>query len=355
MTERKSQTILCLALLLAASGATAEETACDGPANPFDIPDIDADVIFFGELHGNRETPEAFLAAICQYLELQGGDVRVALEFHTDIYASLERFMESEGDSEAVQEFLRHPVWQRGLNLPDGRTSVAMLNLFEALRELRVSTTRLVSVTPIMGHWTDRQIRYFGTASDAIMAANITHLSQESDDDVVFVLVGNIHARLAPPESMNYLTPAASLVEGDVASVLVLPESGDSWNCQSACQSWPVGEVTDLSAWESRIRTEGSYDYVLPIGRVSSSPPAVSETRESRRINNFARFVDGGSQIRVAELVIFDHVDRTSQCFAQRVDEAEELFERRQIAIGIELDKEIGIAGFRIEVHAARR
>ena len=269
-------------MLLVASGASAEETACDGPARPFDIPDIDADVIFFGELHGNKETPEAFLAAICQYLELQEGEVRVALEFQTDMQPSLDKFMESDGDSEAVQEFLRHPVWQRGLNLPDGRTSIAMLNLFEALRELRVSTTRLVSVTPITGHWTDRQIRYFGTSSDAIMAANITHLSQESDDDVVFVLVGNIHARLAPPESMDYLTPAASLVEGDVASVLVLPESGESWNCQNACQSWPVGEVTDLSAWERRIIAEGSYDYVLPIGRVSSSPPAVSETRASR-------------------------------------------------------------------------
>ena len=277
MKERISQTILCLALLLAASGATAEEPACAGLANPFDTPDIDADVIFFGELHGNKETPEVFLSAICQYLELQGGDVRVALEFHTDINSSLERFMESDGDSEAVQEFLRHPVWQREPNLPDGRTSVAMLNLFNSLRELRVSTTRLVSVTPIVGHWTDRQVRYFGASSDAIMAANITHLSQESDDDVVFVLVGNVHARLAPPESMDYLTPAASLVEGDVASVLVLPESGESWNCQNACQSWPVGEVTDLSAWERRIRAEGSYDYVLPIGRVSSSQSARRE------------------------------------------------------------------------------
>ena len=77
MKERISQTILSLALLLAASGASAEETACDGPAKTFDIPDIDADVIFFGELHGNKETPEVFLAAICQYLELQGGEVRV--------------------------------------------------------------------------------------------------------------------------------------------------------------------------------------------------------------------------------------------------------------------------------------
>ena len=135
-------------------------------------------------------------------------------------------------------------------------------------------------MSPIVGRWTERQVAYFGTSADAVMAANITHLSQESADDVVFVLVGNVHARLTPPESMSYLTPAASLVEGDVVSVLVLPESGESWNCQATCQSWPVREVTDLTTYESRIRTEGSHDYVLPIGRVSSSPPAVGVVSE---------------------------------------------------------------------------
>ena len=54
--------------------------------------------------------------------------------------------------------------------------------------------------------------------------------------------------------------------------------------------------------------------------------------------------------MRVAELVIFDKLDRASQCFAQRVDEAEELFERRRIAVWIELDKEVGIAGVKIEI-----
>lgn len=289
MPERISQMILSLALLLAADRAAPQEDVCEGAARAIDISSIDAidaEVVFFGELHGNKETPEVFLAAICQYLEQRDGDVRVALEFGTDIHSSLDRFMESDGGSEAVQEFLRHPFWQRGLNLPDGqrglglpdgRSSVAMLNLVEALRELRASTKRLVSVSPIVGRWTDRQVPYFGTSADAVMAANITHLSQESADDVVFVLVGNVHARLTPPESMNYLTPAASLVEGDVVSVLVLPESGESWYCQGACQSWPVREIAGLTAYESRIRTEGSYDYVLPIGRVSSSPPAVAE------------------------------------------------------------------------------
>ncbi len=287
MTGRVSRTILCLVFLLAADRASAQENVCDGTAMSIDTSIIDAfdtEVVFFGELHGNNETPAAFLAAICQYLEHKDGDVRVALEFGTDIHSSLDRFMESDGGSEAVQEFLRHPFWQRGLNLPDGqrglglpdgRSSVAMLNLVEALRELRASTARLVSVSPIVGRWTDRQVPYFGTSADAVMAANITHLSQESADDVVFVLVGNVHARLTPPESMTHLTPAASLVEGDVVSVLILPESGESWYCQGACQSWPVLEVTDLPAYESRIRTEGLYDYVLPIGRVSSSPPAV--------------------------------------------------------------------------------
>ena len=272
MTVRISRTILFSALLLVAAKASSQENVCDPTARPIDESStdaFDAEVIFFGELHGNKETPEVFLAAICQYLQQQDGDVRVALEFGTDIHSSLDQFMESDGGSEAVEEFLRHPFWhqnlnlpdgQRRLSLPDGRSSVAMLNLVKALRELRASTARLVSVSPIVGRWTDRQVPHLGTSADAVMAANITHLSQESADDVVFVLVGNVHARLTPPESMSYLTPAASLVEGDVVSVLVLPESGESWNCQAACQSWPVREVTELTAYASRIRTEGSYD-----------------------------------------------------------------------------------------------
>ena len=282
MTERISKLVPCLALILLAGRGTAQETVCDVSERAYDIPDISADVVFFGELHGNKETPEAFLAGVCQHLERQEGDVRVALELHTDIQSSLDTFMESDGGSEAVEEFLRHPHWQREINFPDGRSSVAMLNLVEALRKLRASNSRLVSVTPFVGQWTDRQIRYFGTSGDAVMAANINHLSQESDDDAVFVLVGNIHARLTPPGDMSHLIPAASLVEGDVASVLVLPESGESWFCQMACQSWPVPEVTDLPAYESRIRAEGSFDYLLPIGRVSSSPPAAGLASDVR-------------------------------------------------------------------------
>ncbi len=47
MTERISQTILCIALILAASRGSAEENVCDGPPRAFDIPHIDADVVFF--------------------------------------------------------------------------------------------------------------------------------------------------------------------------------------------------------------------------------------------------------------------------------------------------------------------
>lgn len=273
MTERPIKSIQCLALILAAGNVSARETICNSLTSDFDIPNLDADVVFFGELHGNMETPEAFLAAICHYLELQEGDVRVALEFQSDMRCSLDRFMASDGGSEAVQEFLHHPFWQRGNSFPDGRSGVAMLNLVDALRELRASTPRLVSVSPIAGKWKDKRVRYFGASSNAVMAANITHLSGESDHDIVLVLIGNMHARLTPHESLDYLIPAASLVEGDVASVLVLPESGESWNCQRGCQSWPVHEVTDLSAFRDRVRTQGSFDHVLPIGRVSSSPP----------------------------------------------------------------------------------
>ena len=127
MTERISQTILCLALLLAADRASAQENVCDVTARAISsINAFDAKFVFFGELHGNKETLKVFLAVICQYLEQKDGNVRVALEFGTDIHSSLDWFMESDGGSEAVQEFLRHPFWQRGLNLPDGQRGLGL-------------------------------------------------------------------------------------------------------------------------------------------------------------------------------------------------------------------------------------
>lgn len=268
--------LLGLGLMLASWGGFAQENLCDAPAGSVDVPDVDVDVVFFGEIHGTRETPEVFLAAVCQYLERQDREVRVALEFPTEIQASLDRFLESDGDSEAVQQFRSHPFWQRAHTSQDGRSSVAMLTLVEALRKIRASTRSLVSVTAIVGKRVDQPLLYsgIGFASDAVMAANITQLSQESKDDVILVLVGNIHARRTPPAYMSFLAPAASLVEGEVFSVLVVPESGEHWSCPGHCQSRPFPEVTDLSAYENRMGTEGAYDYVLPIGRVSSSPPA---------------------------------------------------------------------------------
>ncbi len=50
MTERISQTILCLALLLAADRASTQENVCDGTARAIDISNIDAldtEVFFF--------------------------------------------------------------------------------------------------------------------------------------------------------------------------------------------------------------------------------------------------------------------------------------------------------------------
>ena len=270
---RSLLTILGLGLILAPNKGVSQESVCTAPAIPVDFPSDDADVVFFGELHGNNESPEAFLAAVCRYLESEDGDVRVALELPTDMQKDLDRFMDSDGNSEAVQRLRASLFWQRPRMSQDGRSSVAMLDLVTGLRQLGASTRRLVSVTAFDG------IAYPGHTRDAVMAAHITNLSQEADDDVVFVLTGNIHARRTPPARMSDFIPAASLVEGDILTVLVLPESGDSWSCQGTCQSWLVHQVTDFSAYENRVRTEGSYDFVLPIGLVTSSPPALGNSK----------------------------------------------------------------------------
>ena len=264
----RSSVILGLGLILASCRGSFDENVCYAPAGSLDIPSLDADIVVFGEIHGNKETPEVFLAAICQYLESEDGEIRVALEFPSEIQISLNAFLGSDGGSDAVQRFLSHPFWRRASQ--DGRSSIAMLNLIEALRKIGASTRRLISVTAIDGKSIYRPIPYPDLSRDGVMAANITNLSRESIDDVVLALVGNAHAERSPRAETSFFTPAASLIEGELLTVLVLPESGDTWNVQSS----PLREVTDLSDFEKQKRTEGSYDNVLPIGRVSSSPPA---------------------------------------------------------------------------------
>lgn len=77
--------------------------------------------------------------------------------------------------------------------------------------------------------------------------------------------------------------------------------------------------------------------------------------RAPRRIDEFAGRADGGGQIPVAERVVLDQVHRAAQRVAQGVDQTEELFERRQVAIGVELDQEIHVARGRVEIRAALR
>ncbi len=266
-----------IVLMLLSGAGQGDETVCRISPTSIDIElsSIDSDVAIFGELHGNWESPQVFLAAVCQNLLEGNRKVRIALEFPTKIQQSLDKFLQSDGDNDAVKQFLSQPFWQRTPG--DGRSSIAMLTMVDELRQLRMQNPGLVSVTAIDGRLMDRPVRYSGTDRDRIMSANINNLSREFDDDIVFVLVGNLHARRTPPSDLSFLSPVGSLIQGELLSVLILPQSGESWNCQLRCQVWPVPAMNNLSALRSQVRREGSYDFVVPIERVTSAPPANQE------------------------------------------------------------------------------
>ena len=133
MTSQITKLGMGLGLILLSCTGSADATVCDDSPISLELPSIDSDVVLFGELHGNRESPEVFLAAICQYLLSEDRKVRVALEFPTEMQQSLEIFMESDGDRDAVLQFLSQPFWQE--NRGDGRSSVAMLTLVDQLRQ----------------------------------------------------------------------------------------------------------------------------------------------------------------------------------------------------------------------------
>lgn len=262
--------LLGLLSIVGSASACPKTNPCDEAKTPIRIPLVNVDVVFFGERHGNRETPAVFRTAVCEFLKFTNGEVRVALELPTGIQTSLDKYLQSNGDTEALEEFLSHRFWKRPRVVQDGRSSMAMLDLIEALRVLRASTRKLASVTAFDG------VVHMNETRDAVMADLINKLSQISDDDVVLVLTGSAHARRTPAVHMRGFIPAASLITDEMVTVLVLPESGDSWNClgKGDCESSPVPKVNDLSAYEERIRTDGSFDYLLPVGKVTASPPA---------------------------------------------------------------------------------
>jgi hypothetical protein len=233
--------------------------------------------LIVGELHGSNETPAAFLDLVCDALE-HGKRVTVALERSSSEQELLDRVLTDPDSAHAVKELLRQRDWRE---VPDGRSSEAMLHMILALRDLHRSHPQL----SIFAFDTSPSSPKGGR--DKAMGKALLSLRERKPNDFILVLVGNAHASEQPVEGLGYDPTAAYLPADGRISLEVKSNGGETWaqtyvgknitcgpiNVGTPAKNQPRGIVLD-----PKLADFDGFDGILSLGiPTTASAPAVGE------------------------------------------------------------------------------
>jgi hypothetical protein len=191
-------------------------------------------LLLVGELHGTVEMPALFARLVCAAAAREPRrEILVGLEIYSSAQDALERYLGSDGGPAARQAVLDQAFWQR--EFQDGRSSIARLDLLEALRHDKAEGLRITVVALDPG-----DLQNSPGERDAGMAAALVEAIERRHPARTFVLVGDVHARLAPgypwDPSASYRSLGVRLQAryGDVQALRALASGGSAWLCTSA-------------------------------------------------------------------------------------------------------------------------
>jgi hypothetical protein len=283
----------------AAPSPAPAQADCTAPEGWGEVVARDPDFVVFGEIHGTTEAP-AFVARIICAEAMQGRRVLLAVE-----HSSWQNSAWQEAwalPQAAFRQALPDLGW-RGRD--DGVASAAMLALVAGAHDLKDKGAG-VDIVAFNGTRDDAQRARFGDLPaqgphEAAQAENIAEAAARKDYDRVIVLVGNLHAEIAPlsiggPE----FDPMAVRLRdyGTVLSLGMRHAGGESWSCQLApgTKLAPGQDVTDdmITCAVSRAGAEGAsdraphitvgnladpqlarrFDGTFWLGPITASPPA---------------------------------------------------------------------------------
>ena len=238
-------------------------------------------VLLLGEMHGTQEVPRFVAQATCQ-ATVAGIPVTVGLELPLENQTRVDSFLESAGTEEDWLKLMEAPFWRSPY--PDGRSSEAVANMLEQLRQLR---SRGLDVEAFVFDHPKAQ----GQLREDAMAATVKHQVQSAPGRFYLVLSGNIHARTEKglPWDKTY-RPMGMLLKQDLDSVVALDmayDSGSAWIC--AVDSKGVRNKLDCGIRTAKGKDNGDrffmhrwdgtndegYDGVFYVGPVNASAPAV--------------------------------------------------------------------------------
>lgn len=179
-----------------------------------------ARITILGEMHGNETSTMATLALAKDVLDAHGA-VTVGVEMPVREQAVLEEYLGSEGSEEDRQKLLASDFWLE--DYADGRSSLAMVEFLEALRQMRqagqdVEILAFDGATGMRGP----------EALELEMAEPIIAWAEANPERRMVVLVGDFHARLTPVQfGEQTLEPMAIFVVASVDDVVSINLSYD--------------------------------------------------------------------------------------------------------------------------------
>ncbi len=257
---------------------------CEIDAGPFATLEPGS-VMLLADPTGTEQAPSTLAKLVCSALAT-GRQVTVALPVSASEQKRINTYVDSEGTEADRVALLVGGFWNR--DWQDGRSSLAMANLIEALRARRRAGQH-VAVLAV-----DAELN--GNPRNAFVSARLLEHHRENPQRVIIALLSNTQAslRAGTPWNMQLLPVGYRLSAAGVAvkSYDVGFESGSQWVCRLfaqgrlRCGTWNVTpgpkqrnglsggtftQFTDTSA-------EG-FDGLWFIGRVKASAPAKARLR----------------------------------------------------------------------------
>jgi hypothetical protein len=230
--------------------------------------------LLLGEIHGTVESPR-FVGELACHAVAAGLAVTVALELPQRDQPLIDSYFAEDGDA-AAQDTLYSAFWRKSYQ--DGRTSVAMAELAQRLRQLGTSGSVEVALIDRPEARQDR---------DAVMATKLAEVVSASPEGIVIALTGNMHSRTAPGapwnaayKPMGYLL-AEMLPDLDLMALDVAHTGGTAWVCLSN-QPCHEQELGGSGTRESSAATlfnsldEHGFHGRYEVGAIHASPPATA-------------------------------------------------------------------------------
>jgi hypothetical protein len=238
-------------------------------------------VLLLGEMHGTQEVPRFLAQTACQAM-VAGLPVTVGLELPLENQTRVDAFLDSAGTEDDWLKLMEAPFWRSPY--PDGRSSEAVANMLEQLRQLR---SRGLDVDAFVFDHPKSQ----GQQREKAMAATVKHQVESAPQRFYVVLSGNIHARTKTglPWDKKY-QPMGYLLKDELDDVVALDmayDSGSAWICAVATKG--SKDALDCGIRDAKGKDNGDrffmhrwdgtndqgYHGVFYVGPVNASAPAV--------------------------------------------------------------------------------